>query len=153
MPGPTLRSLQTRAQFEAALRAQVVARSEHFALHRLLIDRPETSGSASALVRNSSSEPVSQERSEKSVWAGLNLDGPALGVVVPKRWAPRAVTRNLIKRQARELARQGLSAQANTVFLLRLRKHWGASYTAARSPLLAREVRRQIQGVFLTCCA
>jgi ribonuclease P protein component len=49
-----------------------------------------------------------------------NLGHARLGIVVAKRFAPRAVTRNLIKRLAREIFRK--SELASTDCIIRLNK-------------------------------
>ena len=69
--------LRTRAQFQALLAYRPVARTAHFALHRLALP------------------------AERAPEAGLFGPAPAswLGAMVPKRWARRAVTRNAIRRQ------------------------------------------------------
>lgn len=80
--------LKSRAQFQALLAHRPVALTPHFALHWLDTAVPVGSGAAPAAgLFKSPLHPVSQPQS----W---------LGVMVPKRWAKRAVTRNTIKRQA-----------------------------------------------------
>lgn len=124
-----MRKLLTRVQFEAALKAEVIARSENFVLHRLKRD-----GEPALAFPPSSS----QEGSEA-----------AFGVLVPKRWAKRAVTRNLIRRQAWALARTELEAQPRALYLLRLRKSWPAGlFVSARSPALCQDVRTQVRSLF-----
>lgn len=121
-----MRKLLTRAQFEAALKAEVIARSENFVLHRL-----STSGQAAACSGDSF------------------VDEAAFGVLVPKRWAKRAVTRNFIKRQAWALARTDLRQRPQALYLLRLRKSWPAGeFVSARSPGMSREVRSQLGALF-----
>lgn len=60
-----------------------------------------------------------------------------IGIVVGKKHAPRAVTRNLIKRQAREMFRQRRAALAGWDFVLRLTRRFDkGTYTAAAAPVL-----------------
>ncbi|MDN4576261.1 ribonuclease P protein component [Pandoraea cepalis] len=60
-----------------------------------------------------------------------------IGIVVGKKHAPRAVTRNLIKRQAREMFRQRRTALAGWDFVLRLTRRFDkGTYTAAAAPVL-----------------
>ncbi|ANC44714.1 hypothetical protein A6P55_11435 [Pandoraea pnomenusa] len=60
-----------------------------------------------------------------------------IGIVVGKKHAPRAVTRNLIKRQAREMFRQRRAALAGWDFVLRLTRRFDkGTYTAATAPVL-----------------
>ncbi len=72
-----MQHLRTRAQFQALLAHRPVARTAHFALHRL---------------------PVTAGHGPEAALFGV--PGQAwLGAMVPKRWARRAVTRNTIRRQ------------------------------------------------------
>lgn len=71
-----IQRLRSRQQFQAVLAHAPVAKTHHFALHRFAPGAP--ADGAGPLF----SEP-----------------GPWLGVLVPKRWARRAVTRNAIRRQ------------------------------------------------------
>ena len=65
-----IQRLRSRQQFQAVLAGAPVAKTPHFALHRLALD---------------------------TVDEGVRLfpvSGPWLGVLLPKRWARRAVTRS-----------------------------------------------------------
>ena len=70
-----------------------VARTAHFALHRLVLDA------------NSPAEPGSVlpdgQHTPQALFGVCGSGVPAvwMGALVPKRWAKRAVTRNTIKRQ------------------------------------------------------
>jgi ribonuclease P protein component len=103
--------LKTRAQFQAVLAAGIVARTAHFALHRM------PSGEAS------------------------------IGVVLPKRWAKRAVTRNTIKRQIYSVSEAApLTAAA---YVVRLRAGFDrAQFTSATSVPLKRAVRGELVQLF-----
>ena len=82
--------LKTRPQFQAVLAGGIVARTSHFALHRLVI---EPAGVAV-------SETVPEEtRQAPAQPLFSHVDQTWVGAMVPKRWAKRAVTRNAIKRQ------------------------------------------------------
>ena len=84
-----MRRLRTRAQFQALLRTPPVARTAHFALHRLKATSPEVA--EGGVVSASVFLPA----------------GPAwLGAMTPKRCARRAVTRNAIRRQIYALGEQ-----------------------------------------------
>ena len=73
------------------------------------------------------------------------VDGTALGFVVPKRHAKRAVTRNLIKRHMRAVAESNASRLARGAWVLRLRAGFdAATYAAARSDALAEAVRGEL---------
>ena len=73
--------LRSRQQFQAVMAGAPVAKTPHFALHRAALDVP---------VEGRPLFPVAD------AW---------LGVLLPKRWARRAVTRNAIRRQIYETAR------------------------------------------------
>lgn len=82
--------LKTRPQFQAVLAGGIVARTSHFALHRLVLE-PAGVAVSEAAVEGSRSVLV------KPLFS--HVDQTWLGAMVPKRWAKRAVTRNAIKRQ------------------------------------------------------
>lgn len=128
------------ADFERALAARPCARSEHFVLHHA---RPPE-------------QPLAVELSTPGVSsAGAPVDdGPRLGLVMPKRHAKRAVTRNLIKRQGRAvfaLHRARLNAGD---WLLRLHSPYSAArFPSAASEALRRCVRGELQGLFASAAS
>ena len=72
-----------------------------------------------------------------------------LGAMVPKRWARRAVTRNLIKRQIYSIGERHLAAPANTAYLVRLRATYDRQqFRSAASDLLRTAVRSEIERLF-----
>lgn len=72
-----------------------------------------------------------------------------LGLVIPKRHARRAVTRNLFKRQARAIWQQTGSTLALGDWVLRLRAPFDVKqYPSARSDALRLIVRLELQGLF-----
>ncbi|VVE86885.1 ribonuclease P protein component [Pandoraea bronchicola] len=72
-----------------------------------------------------------------------------IGIVVGKKHAPRAVTRNLIKRQAREMFRQRRAALAGWDFVLRLTRRFDkGTYTAAAAPVLNTLVQAEFAQLF-----
>lgn len=80
-------------------------------------------------------------------------DGPWLGAVTPKRWAKRAVTRNLIRRQiygVGEAHVQALcSAMPQSVFLVRLKTAYGVEqFPSAASTALRQTVRSELERLF-----
>jgi ribonuclease P protein component len=69
----------------------------------------------------------------------------AIGVVIPKRWAKRAVTRNTIKRQIYSVSAQApLSAAA---YIVRLRSGF-EGFRSATSDALRRAVRAELLQLF-----
>ena len=125
--------LQTRSQFQAVLAGAVVAKTMHFALHRNGLD----AGVAQA-------QP------------GKRLDAPALfpiqdcwiGAMVPKRWAKRAVTRNVIKRQIYTVSADFLHQYPQAAFVVRLRRDFSRTeFVSASSERLKQAVRAEVQAL------
>jgi ribonuclease P protein component len=115
-----IQRLRSRQQFQAVLANAPVAKTPHFALHRLALGSAE---GGSPLF----SEP-----------------GPWLGVLVPKRWARRAVTRNAIRRQIYATA-PSASALPAAAHVVRLRLGFDkARFVSASSPALKRAVREEL---------
>ncbi len=77
-----------------------------------------------------------------------DLPHARLGVVVAKRFAPRAVTRNTIKRVARELFRQ--SALPPIDCIVRLSKPVNAKSGPATTAALKAELRNELMRLFLS---
>lgn len=71
-----------------------------------------------------------------------------LGIVVAKRFAPRAVTRNTIKRVARELFRQ--SALPAIDCIVRLSRPVNAKTGPATSAALKVELRKELMRLFMS---
>lgn len=68
------------------------------------------------------------------------------GVVVPKRHAKRAVTRNLVKRIARETLRGHAAVLPAGLWLLRLRGGFAAGkFVSARSAALAAVLHEELE--------
>jgi ribonuclease P protein component len=127
-----LQRLQTRAQFDAVLGHRPLANTEHFALH--CSDRLDAPlGQGLAQQANPSTAP----------FAGLKQ--LAIGAMVPKKWARRAVTRNLIRRQIYSLAEHHLPAQPAQAYVVRLRRTFSTNqFVAASSTTLRQAVREQL---------
>ena len=117
-----MQRLQTRPQFQAVLAGKVIAKTEHFALHRNRLD--VVALSAPALF------PV------PDVW---------IGAMVPKRWAKRAVTRNAIKRQIYTVSAVFSPLYPQAAFLVRLRKEFSRKeFVSATSAQLKEVVRAEV---------
>ena len=96
--------------------AGIVARTAHFALHRMPVQGQDTSE-------------------------------PAVGVVLPKRWAKRAVTRNTIKRQVYSVSEAAQLSPA--AYVVRLRVGFDrALFPSATSDALKRAVRGELVELF-----
>ena len=120
-----MQRLQTRPQFQAVLAGKVIAKTEHFALHRNRLDAIALSAPALFSVLD--------------VW---------IGVMVPKRWAKRAVTRNAIKRQIYTVSADFLPHflnQPQAAFLVRLRREFSRKeFISATSGRLKEAVRAEV---------
>ena len=77
-----------------------------------------------------------------------NLAHARLGVVVAKRLAPRAVTRNMIKRLARELFRKAALPPVDCI--IRLTKPVGTRVKSASSREKKRRVRAELSRLLLS---
>lgn len=122
------RRLKTRQQFQAVLACAPLARTEHFVMHRMDLETLGAPGAAAAMP--------------------FPVDGLWLGAMVPKRWARRAVTRNLIKRQIYSVAGQGPALPA-AAYLVRLRSGFDRlQFKSAASDTLRAVVRREIEHLF-----
>ena len=117
-----IQRLRSRPQFQAALAGATVAKTPHFVLHRLSLDAGAVEG-------------------PHALFAPA---GPWLGVLIPKRWAKRAVTRNAIRRQIYTTApaAEALPAAAHVV---RLRSAFDPKqFVSASSDALKRAVRAEL---------
>lgn len=74
-------------------------------------------------------------------------EAPAIGVVLPKRWAKRAVTRNTIKRQVHHVSEAAKLPAA--AYVVRLRVAFERTqFPSATSPALRRAVRDELTQLF-----
>lgn len=99
-----------------------VAKTPHFALHRAALS---SAHEGRALF------PVAD------AW---------VGVLLPKRWAKRAVTRNAIRRQIYEVARQRAASLPQAALVVRLRSEFSRQqFVSATSDALKRAVRAELE--------
>lgn len=107
-----------------------MAKTPHFALHRAALS---------------------------SVHAGRTLFPVAdawLGVLLPKRWARRAVTRNAIRRQIYEVARHRAGTLPHAAMVVRLRSEFSRQrFASATSDALKRAVRAELEQLFARLAA
>jgi ribonuclease P protein component len=136
--------LKTRAQFQAVMAGSTVSRTTHFALHRVALEAP-VSSTGSESVRTQALFVVDDDPSRNC---------PYIGVILPKRWAKRAVTRNAIKRQVYAVSdalNPPLPAAAHVV---RLRAGFDrAQFLSATSPELKAAVRSELHKLFARASA
>jgi ribonuclease P protein component len=160
-----LAALRDRAVFELALKTKPLARSEHFVLHRSFVaERLDAHVGFSP----ATAEPYPVRTNVLSTNGGQGQHGAVdnsiskrlppphptaslrLGLVVPKRHAKRAVTRNTIKRQARALGGLHREALGEGDYVLRLKAPFGSpTYRAATSDALRAAVRHEINAMFV----
>jgi ribonuclease P protein component len=139
------------ADFQALLAVPARQRSAHFALHHLpggpLATRPRMADTVQSVLSTSGSplNPASVDNLSSPVW---------LGLVVPKRYARRAVTRNLIKRQGRAAFASHADALPPGRWLLRLRQPFPVQqFVSAASLPLAQAVRGELQQLLARAAA
>jgi ribonuclease P protein component len=125
-----------KADIQVLLATSPVARTEHFVLHRL----------PPPMVASELYTEAAPERNGSVEKSDATAPRPGLATLVPKRHARRAVTRNLIRRQMREVLRQGAPTAPSTKLLLRLKAPFdGARYPAAASTALRIAVRQELK--------
>lgn len=130
-----VRRLTSREQFQATLAGPVVAKTEHFALHLLTLEALTPSG-----------PPGSKGDARAVLFPGA---GAWLGAMAPKRWARRAVTRNLIKRQIHHVSSSQQHLFAAAAHVVRLRAAFDpARFASASSKPLRKFVAKQLADLF-----
>ena len=123
-----IQRLRSRQQFQVAMAGSPVARTAHFVLHRSPVDGPSGAAHVAA------GRPL------------FPVTAPWLGVVLPKRWAKRAVTRNAIRRQIYESVRPLTGQLPASVHVVRLRAGFSRDqFVSASSDVLKRAVRAELQ--------
>ncbi len=128
-----MQRLKTRPQFQAAMAGETVARTAHFALHRLVLGARECA-------------PAPEQ---SGVHALFNAPDVWLGAMVPKRWARRAVTRNAIKRQIYGVAESLEPSLLPAAHVVRLRAAFDRKqFVSASSGPLKQAVRAELQQLF-----
>ena len=128
-----MQRLKTRPQFQATMAGETVARTAHFALHRLVLGARECA-------------PASERPGAQALFSGPDV---WLGAMVPKRWARRAVTRNAIKRQIYGVAAALEPALPPAAHVVRLRATFDRKqFVSASSDPLKQAVRAELQQLF-----
>lgn len=131
--------LKTRAQFQAALAGGTIARTAHFALHRVVLDAAESDKLPGPGSLHSMQGPQALFV-QPGVW---------LGAMVPKRWARRAVTRNTIKRQIYSVAPEFEGRLQVAAHVVRLRAAFDRKqFISPTSDVLKKAVRTELQQLF-----
>ncbi|MGE8321370.1 MAG: ribonuclease P protein component [Comamonas sp.] len=131
--------LKTRAQFQAALAGGTIARTAHFALHRVVL-------AAAASDHQPGPGPLPSVQGPQALFA---QPGVWLGAMVPKRWARRAVTRNAIKRQIYSVAPEFEGRMQDAAHVVRLRAAFDRKqFISPSSEVLKKAVRAELQQLF-----
>ncbi len=113
----------------------VQARSHHFVLHFCSFD--------------AAPPPQSPAPGSTVFDKGLALERPAVGALVPKRWAKRAVTRNTIKRQIYHVSLLFEPQLAPGAHVVRLRSAFDTKlFPSATSVPLRAALRQELIGLF-----
>lgn len=122
-----MQRLKSRAQFQAVLAGNLIAKTEHFALHRCAVELPLVPGQPPLF-------PV------PDTW---------VGAMTPKRWAKRAVTRNTIKRKIYLVANDFKEFFPLAAFIVRLRRDFSREEFASASSIpLKQTIQSEILQLF-----
>ncbi|MGY0196687.1 ribonuclease P protein component [Leptothrix sp. BB-4] len=123
-------SLDGPDRFQAVLATRPCSRSAHFMLHYRPVDKLSTARP----------DPQAPSVDESEAQARVNL-----GLVVPKRHAKRAVTRNLVRREARAQMTHNVCLLPPGDWVLRLRAPFDRNaYSSAASAALLSVVREEM---------
>jgi ribonuclease P protein component len=139
------------ADFQLVLSSPAKARSAHFAAHHVSFASPLAKSLQTALgaeeLSTSNSEPCTQPVDEIGQARDL---GHRLGIVVPKRHARRAATRNLLRRQIRAVMSRHERQLASGLWVVRLRAPFARSeFVAATSTALRVAAREELDSLFM----
>lgn len=130
------------------MNGQTVSRTPHFALHRVAL-QPNSEPSSAPKAAANSQEMASQAGSQDLSKPLFAVQDTWLGVIVPKRWAKRAVTRNTIKRQIYAVSTASGCAMPVAAHVVRLRAGFDrAEFISATSDKLKIAVRAELQQLF-----
>ena len=145
------RVISKAAEFERVLRVPARWRTEHFALHHCAatLARQSAGLALGTPAAGRSSSQMAELSTGQSPTLFIAVDDSAaeprwLGLVVPKRFAKRAVTRSLLKRRMR-MAFVEANALRGGWWVCRLRAPFPmATYPSARSHALDQAVRGEL---------
>ena len=169
-----MQRLKTRPQFQATLAGGTVARTAHFALHRVAINAFGPLASAVPIAANKLPDaplPADGAAQTAAAFSCVPVDAVAaptarglaplfsvadvwLGAMVPKRWARRAVTRNAIKRQIYAVSAALESPLPQAAHVVRLRATFDRKqFVSASSCALKQAVRAELVQLFARAAA
>lgn len=133
-----MRRLKTHSQFRAVLDGPRIASTAHFALHQCDLT-------------NVGLRPAPTLAHDDGIEAPdpASPQGPVMGAMVPKRWAKRAVTRNMIKRQIYNVGATFGSDLSSAAYVVRLRAGFDRQrFVSASSVALKNLVREELIALF-----
>ena len=134
--------LLRKSDFERLLAVPACSRSAHFAVHHVHA-RPSL-GRPLGVDRLSTSHAPMQSGSVDNLESGWWL-----GSVLPKRHAPRAVTRNMLRRQIRAAMQRHLDRLPPGLWLVRLRQPFAhKQFVSADSPPLRAAASGELDRLF-----
>lgn len=140
-----MQRLKTRPQFQATMSAGTIARTSHFALHRM-----ELVAEVADMAANPKTGPGSNDL-QALFGIGSVRTQAWLGAMVPKRWARRSVTRHTIKRQIYAVSTDYEEALRCASYVVRLRSGFDRKqFVSATSDQLKEAVRKELQQLFAT---
>ena len=118
-----------------------VARTAHFALHRLVLNADSVTEPGSVLPDGQHTpQALFGVSAAPAVW---------MGALVPKRWAKRAVTRNTIKRQIYNVSAGWEASLPQAAHVVRLRAEFSRKvFVSATSDALKCAVRDELHQLF-----
>jgi ribonuclease P protein component len=124
--------LKQWSEFQAVMSAGSVARTPHFVLHQW---QPPVKASTGSGFEETPT---------------LFVDGVLMmGALTPKRWAKRAVTRNLIRRQIHAVSHEFEKGLKPTAYVVRLRATFSPQkFASASSDVLKQTVREELKQLF-----
>jgi ribonuclease P protein component len=139
--------LLRKSDFERVLAVPPCSRSAHFALHHLLACPGPGQQAAGALLSTGDAPNLSD--TVDNFPAGLWL-----GQVIPKRHAPRAVTRNMLRRQVRAAMERHAPGLRPGLWLLRMRQPFPkAGFVSADSAALRQAAAVELDRLFQRAAA
>ena len=144
-----MQRLKTRPQFQAAMAGGTVYRTEHFALHRLLLQTPCAAGVSPLRPALEENVPRAAATAPAQPQDLFPVGGVWLGAMAPKRWARRAVTRNAIKRQVYTVGATFEDQLSQAAYVVRLRTAFDRKqFLSASSDVLKQTVRVELLQLF-----
>jgi ribonuclease P protein component len=139
--------LLRKPDFERVLAVLPCSRSAHFAVHYVHVRPSEVHGPGSEDLSTDDAPKLTApvDNSPVGLW---------LGQVIPKRHAPRSVTRNMLRRQVRAAMERHASRLRPGLWLVRLRRPFPkAAFLSADSTALRSVASAELDRLFAQAAA